>query len=260
MKKANLQKQAENQISGDLIFTIDLRTTVLEALSSVDGARQMCMAAGQMLNEAKDKCNHGEFLDILKVTIPEISHETATTWMRAARNIAKALPAPSIDIESVSLVLHTPDDQLTPVQLKYKQDWFDFTEGKTIKDACAGVFVDGDEAHRVDRAVNGKTKGGAGDLEKRKDCPRLVAEKLKAMAENLKLWPGMSETAKLEMKAVVRAAIMGEDITVRGKIYNFGWNGKGSKPKTKMWPREFSAIAIEALKERLNAKGGEGEA
>jgi hypothetical protein len=40
------------------------------------------------------------------------------------------------------------------------------------------VFVDGDDAHRVDRAVNGKTKGGIGKQKDRKAFEKFTATKL----------------------------------------------------------------------------------
>ena len=175
------QAVSKNQIRSGFVFAKDLRPTIIEALGSVENARQKCLIAGQRLNEEKKRLEHGDFLAELAREIPEITVRTAQSWMRAAGNIYKALPEPVIDVEStvtVSDMLTLPDSELTAAQKKYKQSWFEFTADKTIKECCAGVFVDGDEAHRVDRAVNGKTKGGVGKQKDRKAFEKFTATKL----------------------------------------------------------------------------------
>lgn len=160
----------------------------LEAIASIEDAKQKCMAVGQRLNEIKEKCEHGDFLNRLKNCLPEISSDSANRWMRAAANIIKALPPAPIDIEvSISTILATADKELTADQRKYKQDWFDFTENKTIKECLNSVTVYGDDAHRVDRAINGKTKGGIGKQKDRKAFEKFTAEKLRHITTFLTL-------------------------------------------------------------------------
>lgn len=178
MKTVSLQKFADNFAAPANTM---LRTAVLAALSSVENAKQLCMMAGQMLLDEKAKVEHGDFQAHIAKLIPEISYETAKVWMRAAGNIAKALPPITVDVEvSVSHILQAPDEELTPDQRQFKQAWFDFTADKTIKECLNSVTVYGDAAHRVDRAVNGKTKGGKGSEKAadRKAFEKFTATKL----------------------------------------------------------------------------------
>lgn len=160
-----------------------LRRVVLDALDSVDNARQKCMAAGQKLNEVRADYEHGDWQKFISESIPEVSYDTVNIWMRAAANILKALPTQVVDVSSevipLSEILSTPDDELPETARAYKQQWLEFTADKTIKDCLNGVFVDGDEGHRVDRAVNGKTAAGAGGGGDRKAFPKFIALKLK---------------------------------------------------------------------------------
>lgn len=215
-----------------------LRPICLEALEACENASQKCLAAGQALNEAKEICN-GDFMDLVAKELPEVTHRTATTWMRAAANIAKALPPvpDSIDIEA-SAILTLPDAELSDEAREWKQQWFDFTADKTIKECLNGVFVEGDEAHRVDRAVNGKTKGGAGG--DRKDFPLFVAVKLKDMGVHFSHWSGMNTTQKAEALNALKSAITGEPINLRKRNFNFT-----------PWPDEVCELALEALKARM---------
>lgn len=219
-----------------------LRTICLHALSTVDNARQACLAAGQMLNELKERCDKGDFMDSVAQAIPEISHDTVNIWMRAAANIARALPpVPDvIDVEtlSISQILSTPDSELPAVALGWKQGWLDFTADKTIKECLNGVFVDGDDAHRTDRAINGKTKGGSGG--DRKDFPLFVAVKLKDMGVHFSHWAGMNDTQKTEAKTAIVAAITGDALNLRKRNFNFA-----------VWPEEICEVALEALKARM---------
>jgi hypothetical protein len=134
-----------------------------EATEACEDASQKCLRAGQALLELKATFGHGDFMEVAAREIPNVTHRTLTTWMRAAENITRALgPVDgAIEIESFSEILSTPDDELPQHAREWKQQWLDFTADKTIKECLNGVLVEGDEAHRVDRAINGKTKGGA---------------------------------------------------------------------------------------------------
>jgi hypothetical protein len=157
-----------------------LRTAILAALEAVEGAKQRCIYAGQMLLDEKTQIPHGEFHEHIARVCPEVHYETCRVWMRAAGNISKALPPMVIDVETVSVsqVLAAADADLTPDQRKYKQAWFEFTADKTIKQCLDSVTVYGEPAHRVDRAVNGKIKGGVGMQKDRKAFEKFTAIKL----------------------------------------------------------------------------------
>ena len=176
MKTANLSVAPRSAAAA----ATPLRTAILTALAAVEGAKQKCIYAGQMLLDEKARIDHGEFQDHIAKTIPEVSYETVNIWMRAAANISKALPPMVIDVESVTIsqVLASPDAELTPDQRNYKQAWLDFTADKTIKQCLDSVTVYGDPAHRIDRAVNGKLKGGVGMQKDRKAFEKFTATKL----------------------------------------------------------------------------------
>lgn len=216
-----------------------LKQLCLDALHACENAAQKCLAAGQALNEAKEYSN-GDFMETVAKLVPEVSHKTATTWMRAAANIARALPPmpDCLDIESISELLSTPDSELPAEALGWKQGWFDFTADKTIKECLNGVLVEGDDDHRIDRAINGKTKGGAGG--DRKDFPLFVAVKLKDMGVHFSHWAGMTETQKTEAKTALVAAIKGEPMNLRKRNFNFA-----------VWPDDICEVALEALRDRM---------
>ena len=188
-----------------------LQWAVAKALASTHCAVRDCLAAGQALNEARAEFARrrgqgGEFsewddgngwTEFIEKNLPHITVRTAQLWMRAAANVVRALGNSqltiadsqgndAIDVEAipVSEILATADDELPDRAREWKQAWFDFTEGKTIKQCLAGVFVDGDEGSRVDRAINGMTARQTSG-EERKDYPRFMARKLKEMTEHL---------------------------------------------------------------------------
>jgi len=197
MKNVSLDKFAANFAAP---ANSHLRTAVLAALSSVENAKQLCMMAGQMLLDEKANIEHGDFQQHIAKLIPEVSYETAKVWMRAAGNILKALPDQVIDVEaiSVSKILSLPDAELTPDQRKYKQAWFEFTADKSIRQCLDSVTVYGDPAHRVDRAVNGKTKGGKGseNAPDRKAFEKFTAIKLGHITTFLTVQKKMAGTGK----------------------------------------------------------------
>jgi len=162
---------------------IPVREAVVRALHHVDDSRRVCVQAGQMLRELKVRCDHGDFEELVEKYIPEVSIQTCRTWMRAAESVTKALSFPNvIEVDSVvtplSEIIGGDDAKLSKQAKALKQQWFSFTEGKTIKDCIAGVVVDGDADSRISRAINGKTKGGAGG--DRKDFPTFIARHLQA--------------------------------------------------------------------------------
>lgn len=225
-----------------------IRAAVDAALVATENARQKCLVAGQMLNEVQSHLPHGEFQHWIEKHLHHVPYVTAARWARAAGNILKALPEVTIEVESeaisVSEILSTPDDELSAAARKYKQSWFDFTGKKTIKECLNGVFVDGDEAHRVDRAVNGMTKGGVGKQTDRKDWPLFVAVKLSDIGAHLRHHGRMSAVQKSELEQILRAAILGDDLRLsrgqKGRLFRFA-----------TWPDELCEVMLETLKERL---------
>ena len=226
-----------------------LRDSVHKALHAVNGATHLCIAAGQLLNEAQESLEHGEFKPFIEKYLPEISYDTANRWARAAANIVKALPPPTIDL-AVSDILITPEQDLPPEARKYKQSWFDFTADKTINQCLNDVCVEGDKGHRVDRAINGKLKGGTRG-EDRKDFPFFIGVKFMDLANHFSHWKKFNPTQKAEVAQIIRGAILGMDVSLprgsRPKLFDFA----GTKRKRGLWPRELCELALAALKERL---------
>jgi hypothetical protein len=174
---------AKNQIRSSFAFiksfdATGLKNAVAEALSSVEDARHKCFIAGMKLLELKESVEHGQFDIAVSELLPEITMRTAQAWMRCGQNFLKAIPKPdAIDIEA-SVVLTTPDKDLPEAARKWKQEQLELWGNKTIREASAGVTVDGDEAHRLDRALNGKLKGGVGKQKDRKAFEKFTATKL----------------------------------------------------------------------------------
>lgn len=263
-----------------------LRAAVLKAINSTNTAVQDCLAAGQALNEARGTFNRrrgqgGEFSawddgdgfqEFVAKNLPEISIVTAQRWMRAAANVLRAVgdgqggehPTSNsqrstsnggngvIDIEAipVSELLATPDDELPEASREWKQAWFDFTSNKTIKECLAGVFVDGDDGHRVDRAVNGKLLGGGGG--DRKDFADFTLRKLKHISTFFGSWDTMTERQRTEIKDEFTAAICGEEFKLRGRVEQ---DELVAPVKFEPWPEEVCEVAMEAIRARLKAKG-----
>jgi hypothetical protein len=189
------------QIPNDSEF---VRNVVLAALESVDQARQKCLVAGYYLAEMKAHLPHGQFMTWVSKEIPEINHDTALLWMRAAANVAKALhmgASIKVDAEVIpmSRLLSAPEAELPTAAREMRQAWFDFTADKTIKDCISGVVVDGDPESRMKRAINGKLHGGTRG-EDRKDWPTYIGKHLVAItgllgakeANREKRWQGLT--------------------------------------------------------------------
>ena len=184
MKNVSVEKFAANFTAktnpASAVIISNLRTAALAAYNSVETAKQLCMMAGQMMLDEKARVEHGDFQQHIASILPEIPYETCRVWMRAAGNILKALPAIDVEATSISTILSTPDGDLPAEALRYKQAWLDFTADKSIRQCLDSVTVYGDDAHRVDRAVNGKVKGGKGSeaASDRKAFEKFTATKL----------------------------------------------------------------------------------
>lgn len=182
--------------------------------------------------------------------IPEIHHDTANAWMRAATNVAKALKfGDSIEIEAtvipLSKLLSAPIEELPEGAHEFRQAWFDFTADKTIKDCINGVMVDGDPAHRIDRAINGKMKGGYRG-EDRKAFDTFIAVKLSHITSSLVLKRQMPGTATTvfstwrKLPAAQQAAI-----------------GTAFAAELEMWPSWLVEVIADKAKQELKKSDGE---
>ena len=156
-----------------------------DALASFETSRQKCLIAGQMLIEVKPSIPHNQFQNYIERNFPKIVYRTAARWMAAAENITKFLPPPTGLAVDISVLLTTDAAKLSPANAKYKQMLLDLNGNTTLKDAANGVFNEGDEAHRITRAVNGKTKGGKGTVD-RKDFPTFIGRKLSDLSTHLR--------------------------------------------------------------------------
>jgi len=226
-----LQVVPKSQIVHDAQFEKQVISAVNDAYHAVDSATQKCLIAGQLLNEMKEHLGHEKFMPWVEKTFPEVTHNCCNRWMRGMSNVLKALPAPPIDIE-VSVVLTTPKEQLAPAQQKYKQAFLNLTDGRTLKECTSGVFVEGDEPHRIDRAINGKTKGGAGG--DRKDFPRFVARHLGAITSMLVVKKKGAAPKARQLAADQRANI-----------------GGSFAAALKQWPRPILEVIKEAAAQEL---------
>ena len=251
-----------------------VRKAVLEALHSLDSTRRTCIAAGQLLVETKarlsrprnggryEEWEEGDgFEEWIEKNIPEIHVDTARRWMRAARGAVKGLPGIGdgrfkisegdvIDIEGVpvSEVLATPDEALSAGARQWKQAWLDFTEHKTIKECMAGVLIDGDPDHRMDRAINGKMARGAGGSGDRKDYSFFTFRKLRHLNTFFSSWETMTELQRTEIKDMFAAAVTGAEFHLRHS------QAKLDQEFTP-WPKDLVRVLKEAVGQRLKAEG-----
>ncbi len=171
-----------HQIGSDFQFA---RQACIRALDHLNGSRQLCIVAGQMLRELRDRCRHGEFMPLCEENIPEITHRTVTTWIRGAESVTKFLKFPdAIEVDSVvtplSEILTADDKNLSKEGRTFKQTWFNWTNGKSIKEITLG-----DEVAALSRSLGGKygkNAGGGGD---RKDFPKFIGKKLSQLTTHL---------------------------------------------------------------------------
>lgn len=244
----SLEKRKYDTMShlNDAVRKDRARAACLQAVETVKKAVEKCVFAGHALMEWKNGYEHGTFLDMLERGLPEVSVRTAQRWMVAARNVIKAIgepPAGAPGHESVTELLAAEDGKLDKEGREWKARWFEFLEGRTVNECIAGVVVDGDEAHRIERAINGSTLGGSGG--DRKDFSLFVARKLGHACAHLGHWDGMTESQRSEIKLVVAAAISGGEQMIRR-------DGKTVALKFEEgWPEEVCKVAMEAIKSRL---------
>ena len=175
-----------------------IRAAFKDAQSMAQTAVAKALYCGQLLIEQRDSLSGSHLVkdrttpsdqkfDVwLAKSVPEISRPTAYRWMQLAETVLSTVghlqdgmvPCDMGMLMSPSDVLGEPTPHKLPENAQdYRQLVFDFIEGKTMRECLAGVVVEGDEAHRIVRAHNGRTKGGAGG--NRKAFARFTATKLK---------------------------------------------------------------------------------
>ena len=220
----------------------------MKAKQAVSLATSRILEIGVNLLEVKALLPHGDFLPWIQTHLPELPIPTAHRWMRAAKGVLGVLPpkdsAIDVEIISVSKILQEPDEKLSEPAKKYKREWNDLTAAKSINECMRLVLVEGEEAHRVDRVINGKFKGGVGKQDNRKDFPLFVGVKLNDISGHLKHYQNMTPGQQAELVGLIGAAIGGDEIRLsrgpRSRTFNF-----------KIWPIELTEAILEAAKKRL---------
>lgn len=165
-----------------------IREAIDEAIGSANTAVLHAVRAGQLMIEAKPLIEHGDFQQWIAIEFPQISIDTAQRWMRAAQNVVRCVGIQRTELPmAISEIMGTAAKELPAAAQEAQQLLLDFCAEKTIKDCLAAVIVDGDPAHRITRAHNGRTKGGTRG-EDRKNFPEFVGRKLKEVSTHLQSW------------------------------------------------------------------------
>jgi hypothetical protein len=133
-----------------------------------------------------------------------VGRATLYRWIGAAQGTRRgALENAAIDVEALSVplsvVLTAPEEELPEEAREVRQLLFRFmAEKSSLKEcAAAGVVVDGDDASRITRAHNGKSKGGTRG-EDRKDFPKFIKGKLAHINTHLEHWDAFTAGQKEE--------------------------------------------------------------
>ena len=225
------------------------------ALSAADNAVREAVKAGAALLQVKESLEHGEFEAWCDKAVP-VSQRTIRVWMQLCTEVpSQALRGDDrfqlgaggvIEVEgqsvTVDMLLTAPEEELTDAQREGRQLLMDFTANKTIRQCLAGIVVEGDEPHRLKRAANGRnarqTRG-----EDRKDWPLFALNKLKDLDAHLSHWDSMTESQRTELKAVVRAAVIGDSVTLAKR--------PGATRTFEAWPKELIMVLSETCRELL---------
>lgn len=159
-----------------------------DAQSSAQNAVQKALICGQLIVEQRDSIMGAQSFDRTKPESTKfdfwmekncqlIPRRTCYRWMQLAERVMDACSLHGGEEIPISMALSAPTDELPIEARELRQAVFDFIDGKTMKECLAGVVVEGDEAHRITRAHNGATKGGAGG--NRKNFVGFTAVKLR---------------------------------------------------------------------------------
>ena len=168
---------------------------ILDAFEGVEAAKQTAvdraLICGQLMIEQRDRVDgaqshnaskpeHTKFDFWMEKYCPTIPRRTAYRYIEVA---VKVLQYAGVNLAEgkipLSMALTAPEEELGKKELEWRQLLFEFTKGKTMKECLAGVVVEGDEAHRITRAHNGRNAKGAGGGGNRKNFTGFTATKLR---------------------------------------------------------------------------------
>jgi hypothetical protein len=185
-------------------------------------------------------------LPYVEKNFPTLNIRQAQRWIAAAENIVKFLPPPpALEVE-ISVLLTADTAKLSQPAQQYRQELLGLNNHTTLKDAASGVFNEGDEAHRITRAANGKLKGGRGETDRR-DFALFTARKLNHLGSHLRHWSRMPAAQRAEAGHILRSAILGNRI-------NLTRQGRDEVFKFNLWPDEFCQVALETLRDVLKTR------
>lgn len=188
-----------------------IRSAINDAMATAELAVHKAVRVGHLLIEAKADPAigaHGHWQNWIETNFPELPYRTAVRWMEAASNVAKQIDLSGCPVPA-SRLLSAPAEDLPDEARGAQQLLFDFLKDKTIKDCLAAVVVEGEDAHRITRAANGKKLGGSKG-ENRKDWPKFIGRLLSDVSHHLKSWksftPAQTETVLTKFDALLAKA------------------------------------------------------
>lgn len=187
-------------------LTEQIKRTYSELLTQEATAVNTALYLGAMLNEAKEIVGHGEFLNFRTKTLPSLSDARAQRYMLAAANVVKQINFGACDIPVSRLLSCAAEDLPDDAAREARQLLFDFTDGRTIKECLAGVFIDGDAPVLITRAANGQKHGGYKG-EDRKDYPKFIGVHLSDISAHLKPWKSYTGAQVESTETVFKSAL-----------------------------------------------------
>lgn len=185
-----------------------IRDAILKAKDHAEKSVRLALYAGAVMNEAKALLPHGDFEKWIEETFPEVSYDTKLRWRKSAANVIEASGIALKQLTCPASELFAPHASpgASADTHEARQLLFDFTADKTIKECLAAVVVDGDDAHRITRAHNGRMTGGHKG-EDRKNWPQFIGTHLSDITAHLKFWKSftgaMIETVEAKFKAAL---------------------------------------------------------
>ena len=182
----------------------------------------------------------------LREKCPEISRTTAYRWMDISFRILSYLELTGEGEIPLSKLLQEPDSAQRNALDTY------LANKPTMREALAGVVVEGDDASRLTRAQNGAAHGGFNG-EDRKDFPLFVGKHLLAINANLEKWDQFRTERPAQFQEIAanfRAVICG------GKIKS---NAQGDTREVAGWPRSACELMADILRERLRMRDGSAQ-
>lgn len=183
---------------------------IREAIGEVEAIQEQAvrkaMHVGAVLLEVKARLPHGAFQPWIEENFGANRYRNLARWMEMTERVLLATGLESHALPASLAEIVAPESSgLSTDALAARQLLFDFTNDKTIRDCLAGV-VEGDAAHRITRAHNGRTKGGhdGGD---RKDFPKFIGVHLSDITSHLKFFKSFTGAMVEIIEAKFKAAI-----------------------------------------------------